>query len=325
MNNLFVCKNATKTIGNFKIEDINFELKPGYILGIIGRNGSGKTTLLRTLMGSYKLDKNLRNENVKNAKANNDKVNWDSDVLINNISISENVKDYKENIAYVFCNTPFNELASSIENGKTYGRYYKTFDMEKYLKLLEQFDVPAKSNIGKLSKGQSIKQQLAFALSYDAKVYFFDEPTGNLDVEFRDLFYKYIREIVADGERSVIYASHLVEEMEEFADYILWLKNENEVGKVKFYGDIDSLRNNYLLVEATETVLDKIPKDIIVGGRKRENHSEMLIKVTDEKSAGVKVRQEQNGDNKISKEIKDNSRYASLKEIMYYEEKGEIL
>lgn len=320
MNNLFVCKNATKTIGNYKIEDINFELKPGYILGIIGRNGSGKTTLLRTLMGSYKLDKNLRN-----GKVMDDKVNQDSDVLINNISVSEDVKCYKENIAFVFCDTPFNEALSSIENGKAYGRYYKTFDMDKYLELLEKFDVPAKSKVGKLSKGQSIKQQLAFALSYDAKVYFFDEPTGNLDIQFRDLFYKYIREIVADGEKSVIYASHLVEEMEEFADYILWLKNENEVGKVKFYGDIDSLRNNYLLVEATEAVLNKIPKEIIVGGRKRENHSEMLIKVTDEKSRGVKVKQEQNGDKKISKEIKDNSRYASLKEIMYYEEKGEIL
>lgn len=320
MNNLFVCKNVTKTVGNYKIEDINFELKPGYILGIIGRNGSGKTTLLRTLMGSYKFDKNLLKSKVKN-----DKVNQDSDVLINNISIIEDVKAYKENMAYVFCETPFNKALTSIDNGKVYGRYYKTFDMDKYLKLLEEFDVPAKSKIGKLSKGQSIKQQLAFALSYDAKVYFFDEPTGNLDIQFRDLFYKYVREIVADGDKSVIYASHLVEEMEEFADYILWLKNENEVGKVKFYGDIDTLRNNYLLVEATEVVLDTIPKDIIVAGRKRENHSEMLIKITDEKNSGVKTTQEQKNDNKISNEIKENSRYASLKEIMYYEEKGEIL
>ena len=156
-------------------------------------------------------------------------------------------------------------------------------------------------------------------------MYFFDEPTGNLDAQFREVFYKYIREIVASGDKSVIYASHLVEEMEEFADYILWLKNEEESGKVKFYGDIDTLRNSYLLVEATEAVLDKIPKEIIVGGRKRENHSEMLIRVSDENNNRGKATKEQENDKKISEEIKNNSRYASLKEIMYYEEKGEIL
>lgn len=319
MDNLLVCKNITKTVGNYKIEDINFELKPGYILGIIGRNGSGKTTLLRTLMGSYKFDKNLGDVN------KNIDVLGESDILINNISIIEDLKSYKENIAYVLCDTPFDILLSSIENGKVYGRYYKTFDMEKYLKLLEEFDIPAKSMIGRLSKGQRIKQQLAFALSYDAKVYFFDEPIGNIDVQFRDLFYKYIREIVASGDKSVVYSSHLIEEMEEFADYILWIKNEEEVGKVKFYGDIDNLRNSYLLVEATEAVLDKIPKELIVGGRKRKSHNEILIKVSDEKSHNGKVKNQQKNDRRISDEIKENSRYASLKEIMYYVEKGEIL
>ena len=51
----------------------------------------------------------------------------------------------------------------------------------------------------------------------------------------------------------------------------------------------------------------------------------MLIRVSDENNNRGKATKEQENDKKISEEIKNNSRYASLKEIMYYEEKGEIL
>ena len=307
MDNLIVCKNITKIVGKYRLEGINFELKPGYILGVIGRNGSGKTSLLRTLMGSYKLDKNLYEENT-------------SDILINDVSIKKDIKTYKEQFAFVFCETPFDKTYTSLDNGKVYGRYYKTFDMDKYISLLEKFDVPIKRSISKLSKGQQIKQQLAFALSYDAKVYFFDEPTGNLDVEFRDLFYKYIREIVEDGEKCVIYASHLVEEMEEFADYILWIEAKEEVGRMKFFGNIDELRNNYRIVEGDEEIFNEIPQEFILGGRKRENHSEVLVDFTNKQKLYEAISKEEN-----IYCLEKNCRYASLKEIMYYIEKGSVL
>lgn len=303
MENIILCKDITKKVGKYKLENINFDLKPGYIMGIIGRNGSGKTSLLRSLMGSYRLDKNINvNENKKTENS--------GDIIIGGISIKDNIKEYKEQIAFVFCDTPFETVYSSIVNGEIYGKYYTTFDMDKYISLLNKFEIPIRQKIERLSKGQQIKQQLAFALSYDAKVYFFDEPTGNLDVEFRALFYKYIREIVADGDKSVIYASHLVEEMEEFADYILWIESDEEIGRTKFFGSIEELRNSYRIVEADDEIIDKISKEIIVGGRKRENHKEVLIRTSKEE---------------FTKEIKENCRYADLKEIMYYVEKGEVL
>jgi ABC-2 type transport system ATP-binding protein len=287
MENIISCMGLGKCIGNFKLEDISFQLEPGYILGVIGRNGSGKTTLLRSLMGSYKLDK--------------------GDVVMAGRSISGDTKEYKEQMAYVLNESPFETTITAKEVGRLYGRYYKTFDIDRYIELLSEFDIPLNLAIGAMSKGQQIKLQLAFALSYDAKVYFLDEPTGNLDVEFRDTFYRYIREMVSDGTRSVIYATHLVEEMEEFADYILWLEQEEQVGRVKYMGSMEDLRSGYRMVEADDTIINLIPEGLIVGDRKRETHKEVLIRVD-------------NGE--CPKEIQPIWRYPDLKEIMYYVEKA---
>jgi ABC-2 type transport system ATP-binding protein len=287
MENIISCMGLGKCIGNFKLEDISFQLEPGYILGVIGRNGSGKTTLLRSLMGSYKLDK--------------------GDVVMAGRSISGDTKEYKGQMAYVLNESPFETTITAKEVGRLYGRYYKTFDIDRYIELLSEFDIPLNLAIGAISKGQQIKLQLAFALSYDAKVYFLDEPTGNLDVEFRDTFYKYIREMVSDGTRSVIYATHLVEEMEEFADYILWLEQEEHVGRVKYMGSMEDLRSGYRMVEADDSIINLIPEGLIVGARKREIHKEVLIRVD-------------NGE--CPKEIQSIWRYPDLKEIMYYVEKA---
>ena len=48
--------NVSKKLGTFQLQNMNFELPAGYIMGLIGPNGSGKTTLLHLLMGLYKAD-----------------------------------------------------------------------------------------------------------------------------------------------------------------------------------------------------------------------------------------------------------------------------
>ena len=137
-----------------------------------------------------------------------------------------------------------------------------------------------------------------------------DEPTSNLDVEFRDTFYEEIRKLVSDERKSVIYASHLVEEMENFADYILWLREQNGVSRIYFYGTVDELRDRYRIIEAGDEMLRGIPTERILGGRKETNHNEWLIDVEQYE---------------LPASIREGGRYPELKEIMYYVEKGEVI
>ena len=303
MNPIFSCRHITQEFEHFKLVDITFALEAGCTLGVIGRNGSGKTTLLRTLMGMQSTQ---------------------GDAKILGYSLQKDEKEYKKRIAYVLNESPFRMNVNALTNGRLFGRYYDSFDLERYKELLERYEIlehpeklqsvrQGKKNIqalNRLSQGQQIQQQLAFALSYDASVYFMDEPTGNLDVEFRDTFYEEIRKLVSDERKSVIYASHLIEEMEYFADYILWLREQNGISQIYFYGTVDELRDRYRIIEAEDEVLRGIPSERILGGRKETNRNEWLIDVEQYE---------------LPASIRKCVRYPELKEIMYYVEKGEVI
>jgi ABC-2 type transport system ATP-binding protein len=306
---LLQCIHLSKQKGEFVLEDINFALEPGYILGVIGRNGSGKSTLLRTLLGSYCLTMPYEKE-FQSRKVQADQAM--GDIQLNGVSIKEQVVQYKEQIAYVLNDTPFPLWMNTKDCGRVYGNYYRSFDRAKYVNLLKNFEVPEKISLKYLSKGQQIKQQLAFALSYEAKLYLLDEPAGNLDVEFRETFYRHIRSLIADSSKGIIYASHLVEELEQLADYILWIggKKENDSEKKgiqRFFGSLEDLRKKFQLVEANREEASEIQGEVILGIRERENHQEMLVQIPRDK---------------LSEPLRRISRYATLKEIMYYIEKG---
>lgn len=294
MDSALLCENISRKIGDFELKNIDFLLPAGCIMGVIGRNGCGKTTLIRCLTGVYR----LAGKNITDAGGN---------ITINGFSINQDEKNYKKQYAFVSHECYFKGLHRVKEIGQLLGYYYNGFSMKSYMDNLTRFDVPAKKTVGELSKGQKLRLQLAFALSYDARVYIFDEPAANLDVEFRDEFYKIIRELVSDGEKSVVYVSHMMEELEEIADYILWIKKQDNVGTVKYFGTIDELKESYRMFEGGKEVLVNISRNVIVGGRKRESHEEWLVK-------------NENLGDLNNKQL----RYADLKEIMYYEEKGEI-
>lgn len=306
MNSLVLCENVSKKVGDFRLQDISFQLPKGYLLGIIGRNGCGKTTLLRCLMGMYRL--NQEEEIVSTfGRDLEEAAKTGGEIYIGGIGINKDEKNYKKQYAYVSHESPFWDIYKVKEVGELFGGYYNGFTMERYLKNLERFEILPKSKLSDLSKGQRIKAQLAFALSMDVQVYIFDEPTGNLDVEFREEFYRIVRELMADGEKSVIYASHLVEELEEIADYVLWIQKEKGCGIEKYFGTLDACKEKYRMLEGSEEVLQGIAKEAIVGGRKRENHGEWLVLSED-----------------LSEAQMAKARYADLKEIMYYEEKGAV-
>ena len=172
------------------------------------------------------------------------------------------------------------------------------------------YDVPERLPIKKLSKGQGIRQQLAFALSYDAELYIMDEPNANLDIGFKDSFYKTLRELVSDGMHSIIYVSHLVEEMEQFADHLLWLHK----GRIEYCGSIDNLKDTYQVLESdADFFLDAAGRreweHRIVGKRENSNHQELLVSCKLEE---------------VPKGFRDRCRYGDLKEIMYYVERGKV-
>ena len=292
---LFKCENLNKSLGSYKLNDINFELEPGMVLGLIGVNGSGKTTLLRSILGSYRLDEDPSDS---------------GQLWINDKHFQTDMKEYRSSIAYVLQESPFSRYMTVKEIGETYGHYYKGFDLKKFLKLIKEYDVPEKKWNDWLSKGQKIRVQLAFALSYQASLYIMDEPVGNLDVDFRDTFYDTIRNLTAKEDCSVILSSHLITELEHIADNLLWLSKKDDQGYERYFGSIDDLKNRYRLLSTAKENVSAIPKEMMIGEKLRSSHNEYML-------------YSESGDfNKVPETLKDELKFPELQEIMYYTEKG---
>lgn len=277
-----------KKIGDFEIKDINFVLKPGVVTGLIGVNGSGKTTLMRTVMGSYIKDSGRLSYVDDNGNVNE-------------------VSDIKKELSFILEGFPFQTLYSARDIGDLFGYYYEGYDKDKYKTLLKEFNIQELKQTSKLSTGEKIKVQTAFALSHNASIYMMDEPVGNLDVSFRDKFYKIIRDIVSDELSSVLISSHIIGELENIVDEIIWLKD----GKIYFNGTIEELRDSYRVIDIDKNDAVSIPADMIVGSRIREYNSEVMIKISDKSDL-----------EKLDESMIDKVRYADLKEIIYFVEKN---
>lgn len=290
---LLECQNLTLKRQGFTLRDIHFELPPGYILGIVGRNGVGKSTLAYALLGNASGEEQNR-------------------VVFKGMAMGADIAAYKKSLAFVLNETPFPEKISALDCARLYADYYEEFDRSKYRLLLKEFEVSEKIPIKKLSTGQKIRQQLAFALSYPASLYIFDEPTGNLDPRFREQFWEKTRGLIRAGDCSVIYISHLVEELERMADYILWIgagkKEEQEKeGVQKYFGTAEELMGQFRLIQASRDEAWELPAEAVAGIRDRENAKELLARITEED---------------LPEQLKIVSRRPTLKEIIYYVETG---
>lgn len=230
----------SKGLGTFHIKQISFELPPGYILGLIGPNGAGKTTLLHLILGLYRPD--------------------GGSILVDGKSYETKEREIREILGTVLAEELFEGADTLLQNAERYGKYYSRYDRPLLLEYLDRFSLSPDKKQRELSRGEMLKFQFAFALAHHPKLLVLDEPTGNFDPEFRDEFFALLKEFIADGTNSVILATHLTEDLDRIADYILYLDR----GKQVFAGDIETLREQYRLVAGETYKIKLIPKEQII-------------------------------------------------------------
>ena len=249
----------TKKRNNFTLGEIDFELPEGYILGVVGRNGSGKSTLFQSMLFGDCKDGGIIRINGKNGGTD-----------------GEERVDYRRQCAFVLEAFPFTDTVTAKDIGDIYGPFYKDFDKEKYRELLEKLEIPFKKRMRKLSTGMKLKVQMAFAFSYDSKVLFLDEPTASLDSFARKDLYQLIGEYMESGNRNIIWTTHLTEELDRMADYLLIL----EKGKQVVFEEKEALMSQYRVVKGSKHQLDCM-KSRLIGRLDRETYSEGLVKTED--------------------------------------------
>ena len=276
-------EHISKKLDKFRLQDISLELPRGYIMGLIGPNGAGKTTLLYLILGLYKPE--------------------EGSIEINGNDIVKHEVMAKNEMGYVLAEELFCQDVTLVENGDMYGKYYKKYDKELFLKYCERFHLKKDQKLKKHSKGEKLKFQFAFALAHKPKLLILDEPTSNFDPEFQEDFIKIITEFVSDGEHSVVLATHLTWELERIADYITFLDH----GKMVFSQDRQSLEDAYRLVCGEEYKINLLPEERVIYKEKGKYSTKAI----------VKHRRRMNYDKELEIII------PTIEDIMYFMVKGE--
>ncbi len=200
----------------FVLQDIHFELPAGYLCGIIGKNGAGKTTFFDYIMNERKC--------------------YRGQFLLEGVDIHANHPDTLNQIGFVSEKNHFLELRTARQNAEMLGRFFTEFDMELFLETMEQCNLSVGKNVGKMSRGELMKFQLAFAIAHKPKLFLMDEATAGMDPIFRIDLYKQLRKLLEQTNCSVILSTHNEEEIEKQLDYVSFL----DKGRMLSFGENDT-------------------------------------------------------------------------------------
>ena len=190
---------------SFSLKDVNFKLEPGFIYAIAGENGAGKTTLMQYILRAFK--------------------HYTGNILFEGEDIAGKHSDVMAHIGFVSEDNQFLPDRSAIQNAKCLSYFYDDFDMDLYKKMLEKLDIKQGSTYHKMSRGEKIKMQLAFAIAHKSRLLLLDEATAGLDPVFRIELFKVMRELMAEENVTVLMTSHNMSEIEKNTDYTAIMKD----------------------------------------------------------------------------------------------------
>lgn len=244
--------NLSKKFDNFQLNNISFNLEEGFIMGLMGANGSGKTTLIKLIMGLLQPD--------------------EGKIYFQGRDISENPKEFKENIGFIYDNLYFYEHLKVKDFMNMVSEFYKNFEKDKFENYLLKFNINKDLRIKSLSKGQKIKLMLAKSISHDSKLFILDEPTSGLDLISRKEIIEILQEELENGDKSVIISTHIIDDLDCFADYITFINN----GEIIFSEDKDFINISYKIIKGSKEELDEI-ENFLIGRKDTSFYSEGLI------------------------------------------------
>ncbi len=215
-------KDITKTFpGVVALSHVDFDVRAGEVMALVGENGAGKSTLIKLLGGVHQPDsggivfdgKDIIFQSTQESQERNISVIYQEFNLVPDLTVAENI----------FIGREPKRLGGIFINWKQINA-----DARQILDRLES-DIDPRKNISDLSVAERQMTEIAKALSFDSKLIIMDEPTATLtDKEVRKLF-EIVKKLREEGV-SIIYISHRMEEAFELSDRITVLRDGKKIG-----------------------------------------------------------------------------------------------
>lgn len=215
MSELLRCENLTKSYcGMVALNSVNLSVGSGKIIGLLGPNGSGKTTLIKILNGLL--------------------TPTSGDLFICG---EKPGVETKKKVAYLPDNSYLNSWMTVEQIVSMFADFYSDFRTELAYEMLSKLGITPKVKLKTLSKGNKEKVCLILVMSRNAQLYVLDEPIAGVDPATRD----YIMSTIIGNynpNASVIISTHLIADIEQILDEVIFLNN----GNIVLHKTVDAIR-----------------------------------------------------------------------------------
>jgi len=233
---LIEIKDLNKKFGKTEVlKNISLTIESGKVTAIVGPNGSGKTTLIKSVLG---LVKQTAGEILVDGESTNGNFNYR-----NKIGYMPQTAKYPDNLTA-------NELLSLVKDLRANDDIHSKKIIEP-LNIKGELEKPFKN----LSGGTKQKVSVLISFAFNPQIYFLDEPTAGLD-PISSSYFKDLVAIEKENKKTIVLTSHIMGEIQELADEIVFLLE----GEIKFKGTINSL-----LDHKKETKLERAIAELMSG------------------------------------------------------------
>jgi len=250
MTDVIEVRNLTKRYRDtLAVDDVSFTIQKDTIYGLLGRNGAGKTTVMSILTAQN--------------FATGGEIRIFGEQPYENTRVLRRMCFVRESQKYPDDAKPHHAFhAASL--------FFPNWSQELADRLIDEFQLPVKKRIKKLSRGQLSAVGVIIGLASRAEITFFDEPYLGLDAVARQIFYDRLLEDYTEHPRTVILSSHLIDEVANLIEKVLVIDR----GHIVMDEDTDAVRDR-----AANIVGDADAVESFAAGRE-VIHRESLGRVT---------------------------------------------
>jgi ABC-2 type transport system ATP-binding protein len=222
MTNVIEARGLTKRYGRTTaVDNIDFEIPAGRIVGLIGPNGAGKTSALKAVLGLTTFEGNLQ---VLGKNPSKDRASLMEDVCF---------------IADVAVLPRWARVWQLIEFTE---KIHPKFSRAKCIEYLKPTKVRLDHRVKQLSKGMVAQLHLAIVMAIDARLLVLDEPTLGLDILYRKQFYTNLLNDYFDEHRSILITTHQVEEVEHILSDLIFIQD----GRIALDCTMEAVQEQYV-------------------------------------------------------------------------------
>lgn len=211
MDYALTMRDVDKAVGHFQLDSLQLNIEKGTITALIGKNGAGKTTMLNMMMHLLKVD--------------------DGEIEILGQSVSSEDESWKTKIAYLPQTPPMILPFTGHDMRDLVAQWYPTWDEDDFKKIVQLFGINLATQFNKLSPGAQQQLNLALAIARNTDILILDEPTAHLDIPVKKMLNDLLIEWMDQGERTIILATHQIEDIQKLADYLVILKDGQITGQ----------------------------------------------------------------------------------------------